>query len=331
MGADEGNGAGTTSLARSQSMIQIEAGQAIGPYRVQGFLGRGGFAQVFLAQDPRGHRVALKLGDESGGGRYVPRFGEVTSEKDPGRISPDEAPAEALFLNPQDGARAEVLDTREVDQLLRAEVQVLSAAATDGLVRLLDVLEKDGRPVLALEFVPGWTLRERIRALRGVKLRWFVAAARTLERLARKGDAGCHGDVKPENVLVTEDERVVLVDPAPPTGRTDLIVATPPYNPFLRRDSKGDAQALAIVLYEILCGAVPFDHAPWELAGRDLGALPEEERRLSLAYFLGHPRARELNPRTPPELERVIYRAFNDERYGMTELRLDLEDFLLRR
>ncbi|HEX9793704.1 MAG TPA: hypothetical protein VGC54_06935 [Planctomycetota bacterium] len=311
-------------------MIQIAAGQAIGPYVVQAFLGRGAFAEVFLATDSEGRRFALKIGDKSGGGRYLKRFDEVTEERDPGRVSPDEAPAEALFLDPHDGARAELLDTREVDELLLGEMELLRAADRAGVVGLHDVVEEKGRPVLVLDFVPGCTMRERIRAGRGVKLVWVVEAARTIENLVDAGIWRCHGDVKPENLMITEGEKVVVIDPASSTERADEIIATPAYNPFLRRDSKGDAQSFAILLYEILCGALPFDETPWPLAGTDPSLFSVDERRLHRSFYLGYPRPRELNPRTPTEIERVIYRALCDENYRLADLRQDLEDFLLR-
>jgi len=309
-------------------MIQIESGQAIGPFQTQGFLGRGAFSQVFLAVDGQGNHFALKFGDESGGGRYVPRFGEVTSERHPSGISPDETPAEALFLDPFDGARAEVLDTAEVDRLLRAEARLLSAAGGHGVVPIFDVLEMEGRPVLVLDFLAGRTLRERIRSREGVKLRWLLQALRTVEELAARGAWTSHGDLKPENILVTEKEEVFLIDPAPSLGREDLVIATPWYNPFLRRDAKGDAQAMGIMLYELLTGALPFEKVPYRFARTNPEAAGEEERQMTLSFFLGFPQARELNPHTPAAIEQMIHRSLCDEKYGLADLRLDLERFL---
>jgi serine/threonine protein kinase len=76
-------------------MIKLQAGEYLGSYRVQKFLGRGGFAYVYLAEDGQGRKVALKLGDVAGGGRYVTRFVEITDERSQEWISPDETPGEA--------------------------------------------------------------------------------------------------------------------------------------------------------------------------------------------------------------------------------------------
>ena len=54
-------------------MIKLEAGECIGAYRVVEFLARGGFSLIYLADDPEGNRVVLKIGDVAGGGRYVTR------------------------------------------------------------------------------------------------------------------------------------------------------------------------------------------------------------------------------------------------------------------
>jgi serine/threonine protein kinase len=310
-------------------MLEIKNGQQIGHWEVVDFLGRGAFAQVFLAVDSAGNHAALKVGDESGGGSFVPRFGEVTGERDPARVSPDETPAEALFLDPAEGARPEVLDAHEVDELLLAESELLEAGCGRGIPTLREVAEKEGRPVLVMDAVDGSTLRNRIRNQEGVKLGWLLETARTLERLNRLGWE-CHGDVKPENILVTPTEKVVLIDPAPATGRPDEVVATPWYNPFLRRDSKGDAQGLAIILYELLCGAMPFDKVPFHWAGIECQPIDEESRDLDHSLFLAYPRPRELNPKAPREIERMIYLTLCDEAYGLPDFRMDLEDFLLK-
>ena len=49
-----------------------------------------------------------------------------------------------------------------------------------------------------------------------------------------------------------------------------------------------------------------------------------------MSLYLSYPQPRELNEHAPRSLERVIYRALCDEGYGLSDLRCDLEDFLLK-
>lgn len=310
-------------------MLQILTGQRIGRFEVTGFLGRGAFAQVFEGTDSDGQRVALKVGDESGGGCALRRFREITSERRPSGISPDETPAEAMFLDPIDGARAEVLDASEVDGLLLREAALLEQAGGKGLPALIEVMQESSRPVLAMEIAEGRTLRQRIRSLEGVKLHWVVELTYVLERIQALGWQS-HGDVKPENVVIGEDGKVTLLDPVPLTDRPDLVVTTPWYNPFLRRDVKADVHGIAIMLYELLAGALPFEQVPFRYAGCAQSAADAEEQDLLLSLFLSFPKPRELNPRCPAEFDRIVYRALADESYGLSDLRLDLEDFLLK-
>ncbi len=310
-------------------MMQLHTGQRVGAFQITGFLGRGAFAQVHLAEDSSGRQVALKVGDVQGGGRFIPRFAEITFTRDPRAVSPDEALAEALFLDPQHGARSEILGASEVDELILHEAALLAKADGRGTPRFFDLIYPDGRPVIVMEPVRGSTLRERIRSLEGVKIAWLGEIARIVEGLIARG-WNCHGDLKPENIMVTEDERIVLVDPVPESCREDRVVTTPAYNPFLRWDARGDTQSLAILLYELLACSLPFEHAPFPLAGTGTAARSDEDRRLALALYLSYPPLREVNALTPEPLDDIVHLALCDARFGLGEFRAGIERFLLR-
>ena len=305
-------------------MIKLQAGEYLGSYRVQRFLGRGGFAYVYQAEDSQGRKVALKVGDVAGGGRYVTRFVEITEERSQEWISPDEAPGEAVFFRP-DGVRIDFLDMQEIDMLLRAEADLLERAQHQNLVRVREMFESEGRPVIVMEYIRGKTLREKIRALEGIRLNWFLAIVRALQKLRANGELDYHGDLKPENIIVKPSGSVVMVDPALRTPKHSVISTTPHYNPLLLRDSKADVMGIGAMLYEILTGTLPFDEAPWQYAGRERGG---EIERLSLSYFLSYPPPRDLNPNTPDALERITYRCLTVMDYGLEELETDLVDFL---
>jgi len=84
---------------------------------VQKFLGRGGFAYVYLAEDAQGRKVALKLGDVAARRRYVTRFSRSPTCA-PGMISPTRL-REAVFS--AHGVRIDFLDMHEIDSLVRSE------------------------------------------------------------------------------------------------------------------------------------------------------------------------------------------------------------------
>jgi serine/threonine protein kinase len=305
-------------------MIKLEVGEQIGTYSITDFLARGGFALVYLAENRDGDKVALKFGDVAGGGRYVTRFLEITNQRRPEGISPDETPAEAVFFRP-DGVRIDFLDVHEIDDLLTGEADLLSKSKSPNLVKVRERFIHEGRPVIAYDFVRGKTLREKIRALEGIRLNWFLTLVRALRRLEKNTPFKYHGDLKPENIIIKPSGSVVMIDPAMRQDERCVITTTPHYNPFLLRESKADVTGIGIMLYEILTGVLPFDEVPWTYAGREQGG---DVERLSMSYFLSYPPPKELNPNTPEPLARIVYRCLTILEYGLPELEADLVDFL---
>ncbi|MFO1076730.1 MAG: serine/threonine-protein kinase [Planctomycetota bacterium] len=306
-------------------MMKLAVGEVVQGYRITRFLGRGGFASVYLAQsEESGNKVAIKVGAATGGGRQVTRLLEVTSRRTPEGISPDELPGEAVFLEPR-GVRIDLFDEQEIRAMLRAEGDLLAQAQHDNLVTLVDRLTVDGDPVLVLEYVRGKTLREKIRSLEGIHLNWFLAIVRALLALNQSGALEYHGDLKPENIVVKPSGKVVMLDPALRLHEQRIVTTTPHYNPLLLTDSKADVMAIGIMIYEILTGTLPFDEVPWEFAGQQSGG---ETQRLSLSFFFSYSPPHVLNPKTPEELERIIYRCITVKDYGLEELRTDLETFI---
>ncbi|HEU4419392.1 MAG TPA: serine/threonine-protein kinase, partial [Planctomycetota bacterium] len=294
--------------------MKLAVGEVVQGYRVTRFLGRGGFASVFLAQNEEtGNKVALKVGGAAGGGRQVTRLLEVTSRRTPEGISPDELPAEGVFFEPR-GVRIDLFDEQEVQTMLRAEGDLLANCHHENMVSVQDRLIIDGNPVLVLEYVRGKTLREKIRSLEGIHLNWFLAIGRALLATKAAGTLDYHGDLKPENIIVKPSGKVVILDPAMRLADRPVVTTTPHYNPLLLRDSKADVMAIGIMIYEILTGTLPFDEVPWEFAGRQSGG---ETQRLSMSYFFSYSPPHVLNPKTPKELERIIYRCITVSGYGL--------------
>jgi serine/threonine protein kinase len=310
-------------------MLRISNGQTIANYKVEAFLGRGAFTQVFLVTDTNGDHWAMKLGDDSGGGKNLPRFGEVTVTRDPRAVSPDETPAEAMFIDAKNGATAEILDAAEVDELLREEARLLELADGFGTPKLKEVVDVNGRPALVMQHITGLTLRERIRSMEGVKLGWMSEVCKIVLALHSKGWE-CHGDLKPENILISENGEVYIIDPVAKSTRNDRIVTTPWYNPFLLWSSKGDAQSVAIMLYELLIGGLPFDSVPWRFAGTDLSLHDADEVEMSRSMFLSYPPMRGINVLTPRHIEAIFHRTMCEDAYDLADLSAELEEFLIK-
>ncbi|MCP5021824.1 MAG: hypothetical protein GY930_08595 [bacterium] len=305
-------------------MIKLEVGEKIGTYKVVDFIARGGFSLVYLAENEEGQRFALKVGDVAGGGRYVTRFLEITDVRQPEGISPDETPAEAIFFR-HDGVRIDFLDVHEIDELILNENMLLKGACSPNLVEVHECFQHEGRPILVMDYVRGKTLRQKIRALEGIRLNWFLTLVRSLQTMEQNGTMTCHGDLKPENIIVKPSGGVVMIDPAMRADDRGVITTTPHYNPLLLHDSRADIMGIGIMLYEILTGVLPFDEVPWKLAGREQGG---ETERLSLSYFLSYTPPKELNPNTPEPLARIVYRCLTVSEYGLADLEEDLVDFL---
>jgi serine/threonine protein kinase len=306
-------------------MNKLAIGEVVGGYRIQRFLGRGGFSSVYLGEHPETkEKAALKFGNTAGGGPYVTRLLEVSAMRSEAGISPDETPGEAVFTGPE-GARVDFLDKNEIDAALRGEARLLGRVVSPNVVKLRSLIEHEGRPVVATEHVRGKTLREKIRNLEGIHLNWFLAITRALIACEAEETMAYHGDLKPENIIVKPSGKVVMIDPAFRNEEGDLYSATPFYNPLLLKDAKADVMAIGIMIYEILTGTLPFEEVPWKYAGQKAQG---ETIRLSLSYFMSYVPPHVLNPKTPDGLEDIVYRCITVPEYLVEDLRRDLEAFI---
>lgn len=176
--------------------------------------------------------------------------------------------------------------SREFTIRFRREARALSRLQHPNLVRVYDFGQADdGRMYSAMEFVPGETLRAHIE--RGERfgyervMRIGLQAARALFVAHRAGII--HRDIKPENLILTPGGEVkildfgiaktanevgvsILGDPEPeshPLGALTLF-GTPEYMAPEQAsggkiDGRADLYALGCVLYELLCGTLPFN------------------------------------------------------------------------
>lgn len=210
-------------------------------------------------------------------------------------------------------------DATACARMLR-EARAAAALRHPGVVQVYDVGELDGTMFLVMELVHGESLRtilqREVLAPRRV-LRVLQEVAETLDAAHAAGFV--HRDVKPDNIMIREDGRVVVLDfglarplathVGGPTGPqlTDdgAIVGTPAYlspEQAHARELTGrtDQFALAVLAFELLVGQLPWS-----------GSTPTA----MLAAMLTEPPppARTLRPSLPEGIDAVFARALDHD------------------
>jgi serine/threonine-protein kinase len=167
--------------------------------------------------------------------------------------------------------RPELADDAQSRERFAREIRVAREIRDRHLVQIVDAGEHDGRPYVALEYLPGGSLVDRLA--KGVlsvhdMLRLVGELAAGLEVLHRRGLV--HRDVKPSNVMFREDGSAALTDfglaravrgtvltmPGQVLGTLDYLA------PELVRGGEptaaSDIYALGCVAFECLAGTPPF-------------------------------------------------------------------------
>ncbi|MFC7814908.1 protein kinase [Streptomyces sp. NPDC057367] len=207
-----------------------------GRYRLGDVLGRGGMGTVWRAEDETlGRTVAVK----------ELRF--------PGNIDEEEK-------------------RRLITRTLR-EAKAIARIRNNSAVTVYDVVEEDDRPWIVMELVEGKSLAEAIREDGLLEPRRAAEVGLAILDVLRSAhrEGILHRDVKPSNVLIAEDGRVVLTDFGiaqvegdPSITSTGMLVGAPSYiSPERARGHKpgpaADLWSLGGLLYAAVEGAPPYD------------------------------------------------------------------------
>jgi serine/threonine protein kinase len=201
-------------------------------------------------------------------------------------------------------------------QFLR-EAQTIGRLSHSSIAQLYDVsTDTGGSPFLVMEFVSGKNLEQMLAHTPIPFLSAAVWTADLASALAYAHRAGIiHGDVKPSNIRITEDDKVKLVDFgvarfASQVSGSDRVLGTPAYlSPEQiegrKQDSRSDLFSLGVVLYEMITGVRPF-------SGNSLGEVCAQ-------ILTSNPtRPSKLNRAVPAAFDRILARCLAknpDERY----------------
>ena len=203
--------------------------------------------------------------------------------------------------------REQYADDEEFVERFKREAQSAAALTHPNIVSIFDRGRSEGGDYyIAMEYVPGGTLKERL--VRDGALSPGVAAGvaeQIADALAAAHEKGVvHRDIKPQNVLVTRSGDVKVTDfgiaraaSSSVVTATSVVLGTAGYmSPEQARGEPvgpaSDLYSLGVVLYEMLTGNLPFEaESPFALAMQHVNQPP--------------PSPRAANPEVPEALDAI--------------------------
>lgn len=209
--------------------------------------------------------------------------------------------------------------TPERRQRFRDEAQRCAQMRHPNLVEVYDYGEEGERPYMVMELVDGESLADRLKREKTVPIAEALKIGVDIcQGLAYAHDLGLvHRDIKSDNILLGEGGKKVkvadfgiAVEADEGSEHGNQIIGTPSYmSPEQasgkKADGRSDIYSTGVILYEMLCGQVPFTG------------------ETSMAIIIKHLNERAgsmqaLNEEIPPQLEEIIQRALAkdpDHRY----------------
>jgi serine/threonine protein kinase len=208
------------------------------------------------------------------------------------------------------------------------EARIAMGLSHGNIAQIFDFGEIDGDYFLAMEYVHGQPLSKVLKRARSLQVPVIPTPFAVLIVMelckglhyahTRLDDAGrplniIHRDVSPQNVIISYEGQVKIVDFGIAKARTagnseteagsvkgKYVYFAPEQARGKELDSRADIFAAGIVLYELLCGRLPFE-----------GKMIDVLSKIARGVF---PSPRSVNPDITPALERILLTAMAHEK-----------------
>ena len=227
-------------------------------------------------------------------------------------------------------------DTPQMNRRFAQEARLQAKIDHPNVCKVYEVGEVDGKHFIAMQFIPGKTLRKAAKGLKlEEKIRVIKQVADALHSAHKEGLI--HRDIKPTNIMVVKTEEGIsqpyildfgLAREQEAAGLTQsgIVVGTPHYMaPEQARgntnslDRRTDVYALGATMYELLSGRTP--HPGKSSAEVLMKVLQEDPLPI-----------RKIDPTIPVDLETIVSKCMEKEphqRYASAkELYEDLQRYL---
>jgi len=204
-------------------------------------------------------------------------------------------------------------DTEFIGKFHR-EAQAAARLSHPNIVNIYDVGVMGDDHYIVMEYVPGSTLKDRIKQEGHLRVEDALHVARDIASALAHAHANnlVHCDIKPHNILMMADGSAKVADFGIARAVTEStmtytgnVVGSVHY--FSPEQAKGtmitprsDVYALGVVMYEMLTGELPFTgETPVSIAMKHLQERPRE--------------LRQIDPTIPPVVEAIVARAMQKD------------------
>ncbi len=236
------------------------------------------------------------------------------------------------------------------DRMRRFTQEAKAAAALNhpNIATIHEIGESDGVNFIAMEFIDGVTLRQKIHQEQSDLRKLLRYLQHVAEGLAKAHAAGIvHRDLKPDNVMITRDGHAKILDfglaklvehaPLPGGDSSEVVTAVMPQqstpgtimgtvgymSPEQAQgktkeiDQRSDIFSFGCILFEAATGKKPFE-------GESV------IKSLHMVVYEPAPPIADFNPSAPPELQRIVRRCLAkdpEERYqSIKEVAIELKE-----